>query len=170
MPITIVFEHPDRHQYQGLLFVFCPVHVLDSKLAGGQCIGHWNPRARIRINLGFSPRHARNVYNVLNVNTATVSPQFHVKLDDFFETVSAGAGNAPVTTIWQTVAGFIKGKPTGTILSKRPNQRLILKLGVRGNRADYLGINFSRRGDGKIFLSQPQLIQQIIDDVGVTNH
>ena len=98
----------------------CPVYALDSKLAGGQSIGHWNPRARIGINLGFSPRHAQNVYNVLNVNTATVSPQFHVKLDDFFESVSAGAGNAPVTTICQTVAGFTKDKPAGTVPNTMP--------------------------------------------------
>ena len=48
---------------------------------------HWAPRARLRINLGFSTRHARTVYNILNINTATVSPQFHVKHDDFFESI-----------------------------------------------------------------------------------
>ena len=35
---------------------------------------------------------------------------------------------------------------------------------------DYLGINFSRQTNGKIKLLQPQLIQQIIKDVGVGNH
>ena len=48
---------------------------------------HWAPRARLRTNLGFSTRHARTVYNILNINTATVSPQFHVKHDDFFESI-----------------------------------------------------------------------------------
>ena len=47
----------------------CPVYVLDRKLTGGKSIGHWNPRARLGINLGFSPRHARTVYNILNLQT-----------------------------------------------------------------------------------------------------
>jgi len=84
----------------------CPVYALDSDLASGKSIAPWNPRARIGINLGFSPRHARTVYNVLNLNTATVSPQFHVKHDDFFESVSVGAGNSPTKSLWQSVAGF----------------------------------------------------------------
>ena len=78
----------------------CPVYALDSKLAGRQSIGHWNPRAQIGINLGFSSRRARLVYNVLNVTTAIVSSQFHVKMDICFESVSVGVGNAPVTTVW----------------------------------------------------------------------
>jgi len=39
-----------------------------------------------------------------------------------------------------------------------------------GDVTDYLGINFSRQTNGKIKLSQLQLIQQIIEDVGVGNH
>eukprot|EP00979_Chaetoceros_neogracilis_P005196 scaffold916_cov189-Chaetoceros_neogracile.AAC.1 len=40
----------------------------------------------------------------------------------------------------------------------------------RGDVSDYLGINFSRQKNGKIMLSQPQLIQQIIDDVGISSN
>ena len=84
----------------------CPVYALDSKLASGKRIGQWNPRCRIGLNLGFSPRHARTVTLVLNLQTATVSPQFHIKHDDFFESVSVGAGNMPQRSFWQSVAGF----------------------------------------------------------------
>ena len=78
----------------------CPVYALDSKLSSGQITGHWNPRARLGNNLGFSPRHACTVYNIINLQTATVSLQFHVKHDDFFESVSAGVGNAPTPSLW----------------------------------------------------------------------
>ena len=84
----------------------CPVYALDNRLASGSSIPHWNPRARLGVHLGFSPRHARNVALVLNVNTAMVSPQFHVKFDDFFTTVSPTAGNTATTSLWQDKAGF----------------------------------------------------------------
>ena len=85
----------------------CPVNALNSKLAAGQSIGHWNPRDQLGINLGFSPRHTHTVYYILNLQTATVSPQFHVKHNDFFEYVSAGAGNALTSSLLSTVAVFI---------------------------------------------------------------
>ena len=91
----------------------CPVYALDSKLAVGNTVGPWHPRSRLGINLGFSPRHARTVLLVLSTTTGCVSPQFHVKHDDFFESVSAGAGNKPATTVWQSVAGFRKPTKRG---------------------------------------------------------
>ena len=98
----------------------CPVYALDSVLAGGKTIGPWAPRARLGINLGFSPRHARTVYNILNIHTATVSPQFHVKHDDFFESVSAGAGNIPSKSLWQSVAGFQPNSNATAIIPPAP--------------------------------------------------
>ena len=56
----------------------CPVYALDSKLSSGQITGHWNPRARLGNNLGFSPRHACTVYNIINLQIVTVSSQFHL--------------------------------------------------------------------------------------------
>ena len=37
------------------------------------------------------PNHARSIALVLNPRTGHVSPQFHVKFDDFFKTVHAKA-------------------------------------------------------------------------------
>lgn len=37
----------------------------------------------------------------------------------------------------------------------------------KGNISDYLGINFSEPDNGKIHLSQPHLIEEIIKEVGV---
>jgi hypothetical protein len=40
----------------------CPVFALQNKLAAGNLIPKWSPRARLGLNLGPSPMHARDVY------------------------------------------------------------------------------------------------------------
>jgi hypothetical protein len=62
----------------------CPVYVLANPNGKG---AKWKVRARVGINLGNSPAHARNITLVLNLETGLASPQFHVKFDDLFETV-----------------------------------------------------------------------------------
>jgi len=64
----------------------CPVFALQNALASGKQLPRWSPRARLGLNLGPSPMHARNVYLVLNLSTGCVSPQYHCRFDDFFET------------------------------------------------------------------------------------
>ena len=98
----------------------CPVYALESVLARGKTIGAWAPQARLKINLGFSPRHTRTLYNILNIHTATVSPQFHVNHDDFFESVSAEAGNIPSKSLWQSVAGFQSNSNTTATIPPAP--------------------------------------------------
>jgi hypothetical protein len=63
--------------------------------------------------LGTSPRHSRRVALVLNLQTGHVSPQFHVKFDDLFETLRPSAGNAVPVSMWQTQTGFVQGKESG---------------------------------------------------------
>ena len=65
----------------------CPTNVLDNALQSGQGSPNWKQRSRLGVYLGHSPSHARSVALVLNPRTGHVSPQFHVKFDDFFETV-----------------------------------------------------------------------------------
>jgi hypothetical protein len=74
----------------------CPVYALNSKLAYGKTLPKWNHRARVGLYIDPSPRHARKVSLVLSLDTGLVSPQFHVKPDDFFETVSPKAGNPAI--------------------------------------------------------------------------
>ena len=64
----------------------------------------WTPRCRLGINLGPSPSHARNVSLVLNPDTGCVSPQFHCRFDDFFESVSSQEVSIPKT--WQQLSGL----------------------------------------------------------------
>jgi hypothetical protein len=58
--------------------------------------------------LGTSPRHARSVALVLSLVTGYVLPQFHLKFDDFFETVQ-DAKSIPLSK-WQVLARFITTK------------------------------------------------------------
>jgi hypothetical protein len=86
--------------------LFCPVFALQNALAAGHSIPRWNPRARIRLNLGPNPMHARNVHLVLSLTTGLVSPQFHCHFDDFFKTCKHGASDASMQSAWQRLAGL----------------------------------------------------------------
>ena len=61
-----------------------PVYALDNRLQQSQSMPRWDPRVRLEIFLGDSPRYAKSVSLVLNTQTGLVSPQFHVRHDDFF--------------------------------------------------------------------------------------
>lgn len=91
----------------------CPVYCLNDKLQAGKSINKWLPRARLGIYLGFSPNHARNVGLVLNHRTGLVSPQFHAKYDDLWETVNYHRNSMQDMSAWKGKAGFEKdGEPT----------------------------------------------------------
>jgi hypothetical protein len=84
----------------------CPVFALQNKLAAGNTIPKWSPRACLGLNLGPSPRHAKNVYLVFNLSTGLVSPQYHCCFDDFFKTTKYGGTDVTVSSIWQQLAGL----------------------------------------------------------------
>ena len=79
----------------------CPVYVLDDALQGRRALNRWFHRSRLAINLGFSAQHARTVSLVLNPQTGLVSPQFHTKFDDFFETVDYPRNTVTNSATWQ---------------------------------------------------------------------
>ena len=85
----------------------CPVYALDRGLQSGKKIPKWNPRSRLGLYLGNSPRHSRSVSMVLSLNTGLVSPMYHVDHDDFFETVRPSTGNSTTHSLWQQLAGFV---------------------------------------------------------------
>ena len=87
----------------------CPVFALHSALASSNSIPRWDARARLGLNLGPSPTHARNVHLVLSLTTGLVSPQFHCRFDDFFETCKYGVPDAGLSSTWQRLAGFSRG-------------------------------------------------------------
>jgi hypothetical protein len=94
----------------------CPVFDLNNSLASSKAIPRWDPRARLGLNLGPSPTHARNVHLVLSLTTGLVSPQFHVRFDDFFETVKYGTGDAGIASTWQRLTGFKRGQGNKPVL------------------------------------------------------
>ena len=82
----------------------CPAYVLKNKLQAGQKINKWDSRARLGINLGQSPKHARSVALILNPTTGLVSPQYHIKFDELFETVRNSVD--PAHGAWKVKAKF----------------------------------------------------------------
>ena len=66
----------------------CPVYALSSELQQNKPYEKWKQRAQVGIYIGPSPHHNRNVALVLNRTTILVSPQFHVRFDDNFDTVN----------------------------------------------------------------------------------
>jgi len=84
----------------------CPMFALQNALASGKSLPRWSPRARLGLNLGLSPTHAWNVYLVLNLTTGCVSPQYHCRFDDFFETTRHGRPDVSGTISWQQLAGL----------------------------------------------------------------
>ncbi len=48
--------------------------------------------------------HARNVYLVLYLHTGLVSPQYHCRFDDFFETTHHGSPKVSDNVTWQQLA------------------------------------------------------------------
>ena len=84
----------------------CLVYTLHSNLQSVKSIPKWNPRARLGVNLGPSPRHRRQVSLILNLMTRLVSLQYHVIYDDYFETTSTTSGNPMTHSTWQKLAGL----------------------------------------------------------------
>jgi hypothetical protein len=68
----------------------CPSFVLDPKLQDGKKLPKWKPRSRQGQFLGFSSSHSTSVSLILNIQTGSISPQFHVVFDEKFTTVSSG--------------------------------------------------------------------------------
>ncbi len=88
----------------------CPVYTLHSNLQSVKFIPKWNPRSRLGVNLGPSPRHRRQVSLILNLMTRLVSLQYHVIYDDYFETTSTTSGNPMTNSTWQKLAGLTIAK------------------------------------------------------------
>ena len=67
----------------------CPVYVLDPKMQNFSMMPKFTPRSRRGIFVGFSRRHSSTVPLVLNLQTLTITPQYHIVFDDWFSSVSS---------------------------------------------------------------------------------
>jgi hypothetical protein len=95
---TDVAPNLDHHHPFG-----CPAYALDGRIRSGMKGPKWENQARLAINLGPSPQHAKTVGLLLSLTTGLVSPQFHVRYDDGFDTVRQ---TQSIVSNWQHLAGF----------------------------------------------------------------
>ncbi|MGH9726402.1 MAG: hypothetical protein ACRD41_15170, partial [Candidatus Acidiferrales bacterium] len=87
---SVITEHPMRSPALHHTHVWgCPAYVLDPTLQDGKKLPKWQPRSRKGMFMGVSPDHASTIGDILNLQTKSITPQFHVVYDDDFTTVSA---------------------------------------------------------------------------------
>jgi Reverse transcriptase (RNA-dependent DNA polymerase)/GAG-pre-integrase domain len=103
-PLEKFSESKIRPNYRNIHTFGCPAYVLDGAIQNGRKGGKWTSRARLAIYLGASPNHARSVGLVLSLATGLVSPQYHIKCDDTFETLKHT--NVP-KSLWQSLSGLV---------------------------------------------------------------
>jgi hypothetical protein len=117
----------------------CPVYVLHPKLtSSGGNIAKWRRRSSQHMFLGFSKDHHTSVVLVLDLETGSIKPSYHVVFDEQFSTVSTEP-EIPILTRAQTrqlldIGGLDRhpdlaeydlleedeDSPTGTIHDPRP--------------------------------------------------
>ena len=92
-----------RHKLKDLHVFGCPVYVLDPKLQQGKKLPRWQPRSRRGIFVGYSPHHSSDVPLVLNLQTGSISPQYHVVFDDTFSTVISVSESEEPPEFWTEI-------------------------------------------------------------------
>jgi len=81
----------------------CPAYVLDPKIQDGKKLPRWQPKSRRGQFLGRSKRHASTIGLIRNLDSGSISTQFHVVYDDWFTTVVSGNGFEDVATPQQWI-------------------------------------------------------------------
>jgi hypothetical protein len=106
-PLEIFSNTTIRPQLKHFHAFGCPAYRLNRSLQGGKNQLEWEQRSEPVVYLGGSPKHVSPIALVLDLTTAHVSPQFHLKFDDLFETVSLTRQNAQVhKSTWQQLCHF----------------------------------------------------------------
>jgi hypothetical protein len=129
----------------------CPVFALQNALASGKSLPRWSPHARLGLNLGPSPTHTRNVYLVLNLMTGCVSPQYHCRFDDFFETTCHGGPDISDTICWQQLAGLSHAAQIISDLARPKQSSTVSQTIPLENRPDDLDDFLVPQVDGESF-------------------
>jgi hypothetical protein len=134
-PVELFTSSKVRPNLKNLHHIGTPAFVLKHNLqAAGGYNKKWNSRARLGIYLGPSPSHSRGVSLILNPRTGLVSPQWHVKHDDMFDTV---AGNTvdPTHGQWKKLAGLTdvpetQARDTNPAKTRKSNDKATRQLGT----------------------------------------
>ena len=156
-PLELFSGTPVRPQVLNFHPPFCPAYVLHNGLqGGGKRPNKWVRRSRTAVYLGTSPRHARSVALVLSLSTGYVSPQFHLKFDDFFETVQ-DKRSIPESK-WQLLAHFV----TATGKAVTPEGAISAKSKAKASRApqtavrDFSNVDFANQDGPDDFIDDPE--------------
>ncbi|KAG7345831.1 hypothetical protein IV203_033362 [Nitzschia inconspicua] len=94
---------PDHDHLQRTRVFGCPVYVLDPKLQDAKKLPKWQKRSWQGIFLGFSPDHHETVALVLNPETGSITPQYHIIFDEKFSTVSCDLVHDDNLAAWDTL-------------------------------------------------------------------
>ena len=108
----------------------CPVYVLNEALQANQPDHKCKEQAHIGICLGQSPIHNRNVALVMHKNMGHVSPQFHVKFDKRFHTLS----QEDLDTKWQRNTFFTSENSKPLEIDEQPDPLPIAKIPKTAHR------------------------------------
>ena len=110
---TAMFARTNQVQQLDHLHTFrCPVYVLDTRLQQSKKIDKWQQRSRMGVYLGQSKHHTITVHLVLSIKTGLVSPQYHVKFDNYFKT-TRWKEYLP-KSLWQIKARLAKPPPSSS--------------------------------------------------------
>jgi hypothetical protein len=91
------------HRLKDLHVWGCLVYILDPQLQEGQKLPQWQPQFRHDVFLGISNLHSSEVPLVLNLQTGSITPQFHVVFDDLFSTVNLIAREGEPPEHWEAL-------------------------------------------------------------------
>ena len=72
-----------------------PCYTLEKALADGKKLPRWTTRSERMIYMGLSSKHATSIPLVLNPETGSLTPPFHVVFDDWFATVASSVESLP---------------------------------------------------------------------------
>ena len=99
-PLEAVAQAPINRDARSVPFR-CPVYATEQAVAEGKPHQKWRPKSKIGIYLGPSPVHSRDTALVMDPATGLVSPEYHVKADWGFNTVTPSKMQMP----WKFNAG-----------------------------------------------------------------
>jgi hypothetical protein len=85
-----------------------PVFVLDPRIQDGKKVPKWDPRSARGQFLGVSGRHSTLVSLVHNLNTGSITPQYHLVYDEYFSTCPLAATDISEENFWSDL--YLKGR------------------------------------------------------------
>ena len=97
-----------RKKLKEIHTVGCQVFFLQNDLQECNTITKLSPFFWLGVNLGPSLLNTCNISFVLNISTILVCSQYHVRHDEFFETIHYWKRDISIPSKWQWLAGLLR--------------------------------------------------------------